>query len=786
MVTITINGKQVQAEQGQMLIEAADNADIAIPRFCYHKNLSIAANCRMCLVEVEKAPKPVPACATPITDGMVVNTKSTKALAAQQAVMEFLLINHPLDCPICDQGGECDLQEFSVGYGKDKSDYHEVKRVVKDKNIGPLIATELTRCIHCTRCVRFGQEIAGMREMGATGRGDWMEIATYIEKSIDSELSGNIIDLCPVGALTSKVSRFTYRVWELASNDFVAAHDCIGSNINVQTKNGVIKRVIARENNAINDTWISDRDRYSFEGINSADRLTSPMIKQNGQWQEASWDDALQFAVNGLKAISDASDLGAVCSPSATTEEMFLLQKLMRGIGSNNIDHRLRQTDFSAQDADPRFPGLGMKLAEVKNLNAALLIGSNVRKEQPIMGHHLRQASLNGAQIAVMNPVKYEQIFKLAQEFITAPSRMIDELKSLAKAALEITGKKAPKGLTALVSGQTVNDEHKACIENLNQADNAAVIIGTMLQAMPDYASMRMLAGFIADATDSVLSYLTPGANTSGAYLSGLLPNRNAAGESGNGLDTQAMFAQPRKGYILFGIEPDRDIENPVQVQKALDNADFVVAVSMYQSDLLQNSADVLLPLSAISESSGTLINVDGTWQSFQAANKAIGRSKPGWKILRVMGNLFDVSGFDYQSSDEVLADVKTVAGDAVTDKAGNKLSWQCPDKSTAETALQRIAELPIYTLDAVVRRAEALQKTADAQVNCARINSATAEKLKIEDGQTVSAVQDGHSVDINISIDDRIADNCVYVPAGIESATALGGGYNAIELKAK
>ena len=302
MVTITINGKQVQAEQGQMLIEAADNADIAIPRFCYHKNLSIAANCRMCLVEVEKAPKPVPACATPITDGMVVNTKSTKALAAQQAVMEFLLINHPLDCPICDQGGECDLQEFSVGYGKDKSDYHEVKRVVRDKNIGPLIATELTRCIHCTRCVRFGQEIAGMREMGATGRGDWMEIGTYIKKSIDSELSGNIIDLCPVGALTSKVSRFTYRVWELASNDFVVAHDCIGSNINVQTKNGVIKRVIARENNEINDTWISDRDRYSFEGINSADRLTRPMIKQNGQWQEASWDDALQFAVNGLKA----------------------------------------------------------------------------------------------------------------------------------------------------------------------------------------------------------------------------------------------------------------------------------------------------------------------------------------------------------------------------------------------------------------------------------------------------------------------------------------------------
>ncbi len=784
MVTITINGKQVQAEQGQMLIEAADNADIAIPRFCYHKNLSIAANCRMCLVEVEKVPKPVPACATPVTDGMMVNTKSTMALAAQQSVMEFLLINHPLDCPICDQGGECDLQEFSIGYGKDKSDYHEIKRVVKDKNIGPLIATELTRCIHCTRCVRFGQEIAGMREMGATGRGDWMEIGTYIEKSIDSELSGNIIDLCPVGALTSKVSRYTYRIWELASNDFVAGHDCIGSGCNVQTKNGVIKRVIARENNAINDTWISDRDRYSFEGINSPDRLSKPMIKQDGQWQEASWDDALQFAVNGLKNISDANDLGAVCSPSATTEEMYLLQKLMRGIGSHNIDHRLRQTDFSAQDSDPKFPGLGMNLPEVKNLNAALVIGSNVRKEQPIMGHHLRQASLNGAQISFLNPVKYEQIFNVAQEFITAPAHMFNELKSLAKAALDVTTEDAPEGLADLVSAQTVSDDHKACIESLSKGENSAVILGTMLQAMPDYAAMRMLAGYIADATDSILSYLTPGANSTGAYLSGLLPNRDASGQVTDGLDTQSMFAQPRKGYILFAIEPDRDIENPLQVRNALSNADFVVALSMYQSDALKNTADVLLPLSATTESSGTLINVAGTWQSFSAVSKAIGQSKPGWKILRVMGNLFDVSGFDYQSSEDVLADVKSNTANAVTDKASNKINWQCPENNDSEIAIQRIAELPIYSVDAIVRRAQALQKTADAQVNCARINSALADKLNLQDGQSVTAVQDDNAVDIIISIDERIADNCVYIPAGIEQAAALGGGYEAIELK--
>lgn len=789
MVTITINGKQVQAEQGQMLIEAADNAGIAIPRFCYHKNLSIAANCRMCLVEVEKAPKPIPACATPITDGMVVNTKSTKALAAQQAVMEFLLINHPLDCPICDQGGECDLQEFSIGYGKDKSDYHEIKRVVKDKNIGPLIATELTRCIHCTRCVRFGQEIAGMREMGATGRGDWMEIGTYIEKSIDSELSGNIIDLCPVGALTSKVSRFTYRVWELASNDFVAAHDCIGSNCNVQTKNGEIKRVIARENTDINDSWISDRDRYSFEGINSSERLTKPMIKQDSQWQEASWDDALQFAVNGLKDIANGSQIGAVCSSSATTEEMFLLQKLMRGIGSHNIDHRLRQTDFSAQDQDPKFPGLGMPLSEVKNLNAALLMGSNVRKEQPIMGHHLRQASLDGAKVSLLNPVKNEQIFKPAHEFIVAPAQMFKELKILAKAVLDVTGKEAPEGLSALVASVKVSDEHNTCIEELNAGEHSAIILGTMLQAMPNYAAMRMLAAFIADATGSVLSYLTAGANTSGACLSGLLPNRDAAGESTDGLDTQAMFVQPLKGYILYGVEPERDIEKPLQVKKALHNADFVVAMSQYQSDALLDSANVLLPLAATPEASGTLINIDGHWQSFNAASKAKGQSKPGWKVLRVMGNLFDVSGFDYQSSEEVLADVKAAAGDAKTDKDTNTIAWQCPDNFSAGTDIQRIAECPIYCVDAVVRRSEALQQTTDAQLanaRAARINSALAKKLKLEDGQSVSAVQGEHSAELSISIDDSIADNCVYIAAGTALASALGGGYDSIELISK
>ena len=785
MVTIEINGKQVQAEQGQMLIEAADNAGISIPRFCYHKNLSISANCRMCLVQVDEFPKAIPACATPVTEGMTVKTNSTMALAAQKAVMEFLLINHPLDCPVCDQGGECDLQDYSIGYGEDRTHYAEVKRVVKDKNIGPLIATELTRCIHCTRCIRFGQEIAGMREMGATGRGDWMEIGTYIEKSIDSELSGNIIDLCPVGALTAKPSRFNSRVWELAANDSIGAHDCVGSNTNVETKNGQIKRTIARANDAINDAWISDRDRYSYEGLQSQDRLTKPQIKKEGQWQEASWDDALQFAVNGLKNIADADQIGSICSPSATTEEMYLLQKLLRGIGSSNIDHRLRQSDFSGQDQDPLFLNLGMKISNIPAQKAVLLIGSNVRKEQPIMGHQLRQAYLNGAKISVLNPVNYEQIFKTSHEFIVPTAQIFKELKSLAKAALEQAGCEAPDGLAALIASVKVTDEQKECINELMDAEESIIMLGSMLQSMPHYAAIRMLAAWIAETTNSTVSYLSPGANSSGAFLSAVLPHRTVDNQQSRGLDTQAMLAGGLKAYVLYGIEPDLDIDNPVQAVRALSNADFVVSLSSYATDAIRSYADVMLPIAAITESSGTLINIDGSWQSFNAVSNAAGQSKPGWKVLRVMGNLFNIDGFDYQSSEDVINELKSKLNGS-SDELTTRCEWFCPLNISAQgNAMQRIAELPIYKVDAVTRRATALQKTQDAQVDFAKINPALAKKLKLEEGQLVTAKQGDNEAEITISIDDRISDNSVYLPAGIDAAASLGGGFDSIELAA-
>ncbi|MCK5696665.1 MAG: NADH-quinone oxidoreductase subunit G [Gammaproteobacteria bacterium] len=779
MVTIKINGQQVEAEQGQMLIEAADNAGIAIPRFCYHKNLSISANCRMCLVEVEKAPKPMPACATPVAEGMIVNTQSTYALAAQKSVMEFLLINHPLDCPVCDQGGECDLQEFSIGYGGDHSEYSEMKRVIPDKNIGSLIATELTRCIHCTRCIRFGQEIAGMRELGATGRGDWMEIGTYIEKSVDSELSGNIIDLCPVGALTSKVSRFTYRVWELASNDSIGSHDCVGSNCNVQTKNGQIKRVIGRQNDAINDAWISDRDRYSYEALQSNERITKPLIKKEGQWLETSWDEALQFAVNGLKDIQDKTHIGSICSPSVTTEEMYLLQKLIRGIGCHNIDHRLRQSDFSGQDHDPAFLGLGMSVADVATQQAILIIGSNVRKEQPIMAHQIRQANLKGAKISCVNPVNYDFNFKVAHNFTVAPSHLFKELKALAKAVQENSSEEAPEGLSALVASVKVSDEHAQCITELTSAENSMLMLGTLLQAMPHYSDIRMLASFIAQATDSTLGYLTPGANSSGAYLAGVLPN---VVDGQHGLDTQAMFAEKLQAYITYGIEAERDCDHPVQAIEALKNAQFNISLSSFVSDTMKSYANVILPISSLTEASGTLINVDGTWQSFNAVSKVSGLSKPGWKVLRVMGNLFNLADFDYQSSTDVLEELKKSVGTVETTKAGNDIAWSCPENLSAQTSdIQRIAELSIYNVDSVTRRASALQKTQDAQVECVKINSALAKKLKFEEAQNVIVKQDDNSIEMTLSIDDNIADNCAYLPAGSLAAVSLGGGFDAI-----
>lgn len=787
MVTIEINGTTLQAENGQMLIEVADKAGIEIPRFCYHKKLSVAASCRMCLVEVEKAPKPMPACATPVTDGMKVFTKSTKAIAAQKSVMEFLLINHPLDCPVCDQGGECDLQDLSIGYGDGNSQFVEIKRVVKDKDIGPLISTDMTRCIHCTRCVRFGQEIAGIRELGATGRGEHMEIGLYVEGSVDSELSGNIIDLCPVGALTSKPFRFSARPWEMAKHDSIAGHDCVGSNITIHTLRDQVKRVIAKENDSVNETWISDRDRFAYLGYDSNERLNQPMRKVDGEWQNCSWEDALTSAVEGFKNIiseQSASQLGAIVSPSSTLEELTLAEKLMRGLGSSNIDHRLRQTDYSDQSRDPLFLSLGIKLNEIVEQDAIFVIGSNIRKEQPIIGHYIRQASLKNAQISLLNPFKSELNFNSVSQISAAPQEIFTQLKGVAKAVMQGAADEVPEGLFALVESTEIDSEQQKIADSLINAENGLVILGGLAQSLPDYASIRKLASYISAQTGAVLGYLTTGANASGAYIAGAIPHKTPCADAvSEGLGVQQMLAQPRAGYLLSGIEAELDIENPAQALAALEPA-FVVSMSSYVTDTLKQYADVILPMSVQTETSGTYVNVEGVWQSFCGVAKSTGLAKPGWKILRVLGNLFDLPGFDYNSSEEVKDELQKRLGDKTAD---TQLNWNCPeDSQTDKLTIQRISELPIYAVDATTRRSTALQLTKDGRVNGVRIHPKMADSLKLQDGQQVVVKQGEHSSETVVAIDNGIPENCVHLPSATELSSSMGNGFSAIEINAQ
>ena len=722
MVNIEIDGKRVQAKDGAMVIEAADDAGIPIPRFCYHKKLSIAANCRMCLVEVDKAAKPLPACATPVTEGMRVYTKSPRALDAQKGVMEFLLINHPLDCPICDQGGECDLQELALGYGASNSRFMEKKRVVKDKDIGPLISTEMTRCIHCTRCVRFGQEVAGMKELGATGRGEHMEIGMYVEKAMASELSGNVIDLCPVGALTSKPFRYTARVWELAQRDTIAPHDCIGSNLSVDVRGNRVMRFLPRENEEINETWISDRDRFSYNGLNSDDRLRAPMIKKDGKWHEVDWTTAFEFVVNGLNPIFTrygAAQLGTLVSPMATVEEMYLAQKLVRALGGDNIDHRLRQQDFSDQDTAPLYPWLGQGIADLEKLDAALLIGSNVRKEQPIAGLRLRKAALRGASIMFVNAQRHDFNFPVKAQLVSGVAGMEHDLAAVVKALLSITGASAPQGLETLLANITVTDAHADIARRLHQSPRATVLLGNQALAHPALSTLRALAGVIAQLSDAVLGYLPESGNSVGGWLAGALPHRGAAGKlsSNQGLDARAMLDANLKSYLLMGIEPEFDCANPIAAMEALADADFVVSLTAYKTDAMQQYADVLLPIAPFTETSGTLINAEGRWQSFEGVVAPLGEARPAWKVLRVMANLLDLPGFEYMSSDEVRGEVRALVTTRLDSaKADNRMPWRCPETLSTDPDA-RITAAPIYAVDAIVRRCDALQQTVDGQL---------------------------------------------------------------------
>ena len=716
-VTIEINGMPVDATAGQMLIEVTDREDAYVPRFCYHKKLSVAANCRMCLVEVENAPKPLPACATPVMEGMKVFTRSNAAIEAQKATMEFLLINHPLDCPICDQGGECELQDLAMGFGRDVSRYTERKRVVKDKDLGSLVSTDMTRCIHCTRCVRFGQEVAGIQELGTTGRSEDMEIGTYIERSVDHELSGNIIDLCPVGALNNKPYRYSARAWEMLAKPLVSPHDCAGSNLFGHVLRGRLKRVAPRDNESINETWIADRDRFSYEGIYADDRLTAPMLKVKGDWLEVSWSCAISEARDVLRTSvgDDGNRLGVLVSPSSTVEEMYLLNRITRHIGGNNIDHRLRMRDFRDQDADPVWPALGMPIAALEELDGVLIVGSNLRREVPIVAHRIRKAAIQGASVGFVNPSAYEYHFPCAA-YVEAPVQLLSQsLASVLVAAIEMDGGKASEAVRLGIDIAGINESHRAAAQVLLGKKQALLLLGQITLRHPRFADVRAIAAALCEVTGAKLGYLPEGANAAGGALSGVLPHRGPGGQVARtvGLNASEMLTDPRQAYLLYGLEPEHDFSNATLVTQALTAADTVVCFSSYMTDALFEYADVLLPIATFAETAGTFINVEGVWQSFDAAAKVLGNAREGWRVLRILGNELDLPACEYRTPADIC--------DALAAELGNQdldTSYKGRFKPTLEEADIDILALdvPMYAIDAIVRRGSALQETAAAR----------------------------------------------------------------------
>ncbi len=766
MVEITIDGIKTEAPEGSMVIQAAHKLGVYIPHFCYHKKLSVAANCRMCLVDVEKAPKALPACATPVTNGMVVHTRSEKAVAAQNSVMEFLLINHPLDCPVCDQGGECQLQDLAVGYGKSASRYQETKRVVVPKSMGPLISTEgMQRCIHCTRCVRFGEEIGGMMEIGMVNRGEFSEITTFIGKSVESELSGNVIDLCPVGALLSRPYKMSARPWELARRRTVSPHDSLGANLIAQVKLDRVKRVVPFENEDVNECWISDRDRFSYDGLYTEDRLTHPMIRgEDGEWREASWSDALQVVVQTVNMIREefgAEQIGALGSPIATLEELALLARLTRALGSENVDFRLRQTDNAFDQALSGAPWLGMPVADLNEVDRVVVIGSFLRKDHPLMAQRLRQAAKRGAQIFLVDSAADDPLMPVAGRITVAPSALPNALAEIAVAVAGAREQAAP----AAFAGVQVSDAARAIGAALAGGQRTAVLIGNMAVSSAQASLLAANAAALAGAAGATFGFLTEGGNTVGGYLAGATPR--------NGGRTAAqMLAEPLKAYFVLHAEPSMDAANGAQALKALNASGFAVALTSFRS-AAEEWADVMLPVAPFTETSGTFVNAEGRAQSFKAATAPLGDTRPAWKVLRVLGNFFELQGFDDESSETVRDAV--IAG-GIEARLSNQIKAAAALVNGAgQKGLERVTDVPIYRTDPIVRRSQPLQETIASQSPRARMSAATLQQLGLESGDAVRISSSYGQVSLPAQLDDTIAAGCVRIAAAFPETLALG-----------
>ncbi|GHT93288.1 NADH-quinone oxidoreductase [Betaproteobacteria bacterium] len=785
MLEIEIDGKAARVPDGSTVMDAAQLLGTYIPHFCYHKKLSIAANCRMCLVQVEKAPKPLPACATPVTNGMKVFTHSALAKKAQAGVLEFLLINHPLDCPVCDQGGECQLQDLAVGYGNGKSRYGEEKHVVVHKNVGPLISMqEMSRCIHCTRCVRFGQEIAGVMELGMTHRSVHSEIMSFVGRSVDSELSGNMIDLCPVGALTSKPFRYSARAWELQRHRSVSPHDSVGANLIVQVKHDKALRVLPRENEAVNECWISDKERFAYTALNSDERLTQPMIKQGGEWREVSWNAALDYVAHGLKDIAKTAGgdaLAALAAPNATVEELYLLQKLLRALGSGNIDHRPRQRDFSIDGKRVGTPWLGLTLADLKHRDAVLVVGSFLRKDHPLIAQRLRHAvQKHGAEVSLLSVAVDDPLLKLHAARAVLPSDLANALAAVVKSAALQKGVSVPAGLENVAVDETA----ERIARSLIAGEKTSILLGNAAQQSADAGHLHALGLQLAALTDATFGFLGEAANSVGAQLAGALPDVVQGGKG----NARQMFEQPRHAYLLFGVEPELDCANPQLAVAALQQAKMVALFSAFKHTSALEYADVLLPLAPFTETSGTFINTEGRIQSFAGVARPLGEARPGWKILRVLGNVLNLPGFDYENSEEVLRAAGIQAADAGfatgLDNRLQETEVTVYPKPQPTNALERIADVPIHFTDPIVRRSAPLQATADAALPTARCSAATLAQLGLQAGQNVKLTQGQGSVVLPVAQDEGVPAGGVRVAAGHALTAGLGDMFGSITVE--
>ena len=775
MLEIEIDGKKAQVPDGSTVMDAAQQVGVYIPHFCYHKKLSIAANCRMCLVQVERAPKPLPACATPVTNGMKVFTHSELAIKAQKGVMEFLLINHPLDCPICDQGGECQLQDMSVGYGPMKSRYSEEKRVVFHKDVGPLVGMEeMNRCIHCTRCVRFGQEIAGVMELGMGNRNMHSEIMTFVGRTVDSELSGNMIDLCPVGALTSKPFRYTARSWELQRRKSVSPHDSVGANLVVQVKHDSVMRVLPRENEDVNECWISDKERFSYQALSSEERLTKPMVKQGGEWKEVDWNVAIDYVAHGLKDISrehGGNAIAALAAQSSTLEELFLLGKVMKGLGSGNVDFRPRQNDFSADSKRAGAPWMGMRLSEIKDLDGVLVVGSFLRKDHPLIAQRLRQASKKFTKVTLLSVAGDDQLINLHARLTVAPNQLAFALAAVVKAAAEITGAKVRDGLESVVVCET---SHKIA-QSLVDGDKRAVLLGNVATQSVDAVLLHVLALELGKLTGANIGFLGEGANSVGGHI---------ALKQVSGANAREMFEQPRKAYVLMGVEPEFDCTNPQLALGALKQANLVVYMSAFKHAPAFEFADVMLPISPYTETSGTFINTEGRVQSFNGVTKPRGDARPAWKLLRVLGNVLNLDGFAYSSSEEIRDEVLGKGVEFVSGLSNELSGVAISLREINSDCLQRIADVPIHFADPIARRAPALQQTADAVAPTARICEETLSQIGISENVLVRVKQGSGEALLVAKTDNNVPKGCIRVAAAHVSTSMLGEMFGSISVE--